>query len=289
MNDVGDVQKHEEERSEHSERVDSSSGSLKRLVKISALVLLILLLLRIFVLAPYRIPTNSMQPTIAAGDAVIINKLPYYIRTPEYIPFTAIEVPHLQVKGLGNLERGDVVLFESTEPGRREGTSRLVKRCGAIPGDTVSLVNGVVLVNGKPSDLSVNSHSISSPPAKLEPMNGKKAYPLLRKESEVVVPYKGYELLLDSAKADAWKDVLSDEGIAVSYKNSIVFLNGRPATRYRFKHDYFFALGDNSRDSRDSRHYGFVPRENLIGQVMFIFWSHGDEGVRWGRIGGIVR
>ena len=200
-----------------------------------------------------------MWPTIAAGDAVVINLLPYYIRTPQYIPFTSIAIPHFDIRGLGSLEQGDIVLFMSPELRRSQEKSTLVKRCAAVPGDTVALVEGVLFVNGQPySPIERETSSDSLAP---KPMDVKKAYRLLRKEQRVVVPYEGYELVLDSVKAEAWKDVLRYEGVNVSYKNNIVFLNNRPATLYRFKYDYFFAVGDNTTDSRDSRHYGFVPTQ----------------------------
>ncbi|MEP7220705.1 MAG: S26 family signal peptidase, partial [Bacteroidota bacterium] len=70
----------------------------------------------------------------------------------------------------------------------------------------------------------------------------------------------------------------------------IVFIGGLPATRYTFKRDYFLALGDNSLISKDSRYFGFVPYDNLIGRAWMIYWSRDpDGGVRWGRICNRIR
>ena len=271
---------HEAGRSANGENeVVQTADWFWKLLRIVGLSLLMLIIVRLFIFAPYAIPTRSMEPTILAGDAVLINLLPYYIRTPEYFPFTRWQIPHLEVNGLGELERGDVVLFRSPETGLSEEHSRLVKRCIALPGDTVSLVDGSILVNGR-EPVSFPSTTVTR-----QPIDVRKAWPLLRKKRSVVVPYKGYELVLDSVTAEAWRDVLYDEGVSVTYKNRIVFINGGPATRYRFRQDYFFALGDNSANSRDSRHFGFIPRRNLIGEAVFIFWSSGEEEVRWGRIG----
>ncbi|MGE3799400.1 MAG: signal peptidase I [Candidatus Kapaibacterium sp.] len=257
----------------------SPSDAFRKLLWGTGYSLLGLLILRTFVFAPYAIPTRSMEPTILSGDAVLINQLPYYIRTPEFFPFTHWPIPHLELGGLGSLERGDIVLFRSPELYVSEDHSTLFKRAVALPGDTVALVEGVIVVNGRePEPLSLST-------VRREPMDVKKAWPLLRKRKMVIVPYKGYELPLDSITAEAWKDVLYAEGVNVTYKNRIVFINGGPATRYRFKQDYFFALGDNSANSRDSRHFGFIPYENLIGEAIMIFWSSGEDGIRWGRIG----
>ena len=76
----------------------------------------------------------------------------------------------------------------------------------------------------------------------------------------------------------------------MEYRNRIVVLGGLPATQYTFQRDYFFAMGDNSANSFDSRIFGFVPYDNLIGQPIMIYWSRDtDTGVRWERIGKIVR
>ena len=118
---------------------------LRRLLRWFALCLILLALGRIFVIEPYNIPTGSMRPTIVDGDVVLVNKLPYMLRSPRTIPFTSVPIPFLELPGLGTLRRGDVVLFDNPEPGRAE---TLVKRCVAVAGDTVQFVDGRIRVNG---------------------------------------------------------------------------------------------------------------------------------------------
>lgn len=283
------------ERSETTEtdkqETRSGSGTLRNLLRIGLILFALFLLLRTFAVAPYAIPTGSMNPTILEGDVILINTLPYYIRTPERLPFTNIAIPHLTLPGFGSLERGDVVIFIAPEQRRNyEGTDRLVKRCVAVPGDTLRLVNGLIEVNGKEPPLPEREEMADDPPQR-QPINPDRAFDPLRNNRRVIVPYKGYDLLLpDSATVNSWRPVIENEGVAVEYRNNIAFLNGRPATFYRFQNDYFFALGDRSNDSYDSRFFGFVPHKNLIGQAMFVYWSrHPNDGIRWSRIGTIVR
>ena len=82
------------------------------------------------------VPTGSMQPTIAVGDRILINKLAYDIR----VPFTRVSL----VK-LADPERGDIIIFESERAG-----NRLVKRVVGVPGDVVALQDNVLYLNGKP-------------------------------------------------------------------------------------------------------------------------------------------
>ena len=218
-----------------------------------------------------------MHPAILEGDALLVNTLPYYIRTPDKIPFTGIRIPSLELSGLGSLERGDVVVFTATKQRRSySGINKLVKRCVGLPGDIVQLQNGIVTINGH----------IPNTSGSIVPMEQERIYRLFRKNRQVIVPYRGYEILLDSTSAATWQEVIEAEGTQITYRNNIVFLNGRPATFYRFQQDYFFAVGDNTGDSYDSRHFGFIPHKNLIGQVFVVYWSRDpDEGIRWGRIG----
>lgn len=260
---------------------ESDNSPMRTLLRWVVVTVLCLILIRAFVITPYSIPTGSMFPTIHRGDAILVNTFCYYLRTPDRIPFTNIDIPQLEMPGPCSLERGDVVVFKATEHRRSYGGSdQLVKRCVALAGDTVQIAGGRLLVNG------------STPYRKGagEPMNPDRVYELLQNNRKVIVPYKGYRLILDSARVEAWRPVIESEGVSVDYRNSIVFLNGRPATYYRFRQDYFFAAGDNSGDSYDSRFFGFVPQHNLIGQGMFVYWSRSPFGeIRWGRLGTWIR
>lgn len=262
---------------------------LRLLVRILFVTAIILVIVRVFVLEPYGIPTGSMRPTILEGDVLLVSKLPYVIRSLRYIPFTQVPIPYVEFPGIGHLERGDIVVFDyphQLTPSPEEGT-HYVKRCVAIGGDTVQLVDGRITVNG------VEVPPVYDPDEperhRRAPVARNNAFELLRTGVPVIVPYKGFEVAMDSVAAHYWKQWIESEGVLVEYRNHIVFLDGLPSTRYIFRHDYFFALGDNSSVSRDSRYFGFVPYDNLIGKAWIIYWSRDLDGaVRWERIGKMV-
>lgn len=265
---------------------------LRRLLRVLLFTAILLVLVRIFVLEPYGIPTGSMRPTILEGDVILVSKLPYTIRSIQYIPFTRIAIPYLELPGLGTLEHGDIVVFEypafagGLEPGEE---SQFVKRTAAIKGDTIQLLNGRIRVNGDEVP-GVLDEGDDEPPRR-SPIRNSRAAAILQGEERLIVPYAGYELLLDSARAENWRPLIESEGVRVEYRNRIVFLDGLPSLSYTFRRDYFFALGDNSGASRDSRFFGFIPYENLIGQAWLIYWSRDpDTGdIRWDRLGRLVR
>jgi signal peptidase I len=263
---------------------------LRLLVRILSIAAVVLILVRVFVLEPYGIPTGSMRPTIVEGDVLLACKLPYTIRSLRYIPFTHIQIPFVELPGIGRLERGDVIVFDyphHAEVDPDEG-SAFVKRCVAIRGDTVQLVEGRIRVNG--AEVPPVYDPDEPERTRRAPVARGRAVPILREGNPIIVPYKGFEVPMDSVTLALWQPWIEDEGVRVEYRNRIVFLDGLPATRYIFRHDYFFALGDNSAVSKDSRYFGFVPYENLIGRAWIIYWSRDPyDGVRWGRIGKLVR
>jgi signal peptidase I len=258
-------------------------GPLVDALILIAAVLGAALLIRGFVLDSYRVPTGSMEPTLLPGDVVLVSKLAYGAHTPDVFPF----LPRLRLPALSGLRRGDVVAVRFSDgvidP---DGKSRVfIKRCVALPGDTVSITGGDVRVNPGPAD-----------------------------SNRIIVPARGFRIPLTRGTIDGWKDLIVSEGheVAVSAAGDIL-IDGAERSHYTVEHDYLYLLGDNRAGSRDSRDWGPVREEFLIGKVAIIFWSSdpgstdqrsadrrsADSGpgsvaarlsaIRWGRIGRLVR
>jgi signal peptidase I len=256
-----------------------SAGSLARFI---LQLVLLAWALRSLVVAPFSIPSGSMLPTLYIGDYLIVAKWPYGYSRYSF-PFGFPPISGRVFEAVPS--RGDVVVFRHPD----ENTD-LIKRVIGLPGDTVAMSGGRLILNGKlvprqplpPYDLpiSVNSPCRAIPPA--EPVgvqvNGR-GYCLFRAYKETLPGGPSYTVLdqVDGGPADDF-----------------------PATKVPPGH--LFLMGDNRDDSLDSRFssaeggIGMVPVSNLIGRALVTFWST-DGGasyvlpwtwfiaLRWDRIG----
>ena len=256
-----------------------------------------------------RVPTGSMETTIMIGDWLLTNKLAYELTTPRNIPFTNIELPHTTLLKWGDPKPGEIVVFQF--PGMRDqikdtAIENYVKRCIAVPHDTVQVINRVVYVNGKefprPTHIQyLKNYSLPEGYTESEIFpkgknwNGDNYGPL-------VVPKKGDVIHLTLNNVEQWKTFIDREYLkdVVKVNNGKIFIDGKEATDYTVKDDYYFMMGDNRDNSLDCRYWGFVPRRNVIGKPMFVYFSWNSDipwsdfpelisSIRLDRIGKFVR
>lgn len=364
----------------------------------------------------YQIPSSSLEKSLLVGDFLFVSKVAYGPRvpnTPLSFPLVQHTFPwggksyfekpqwdYKRLKGLGKVERGDIVVFnfpagdtvavKQQNPdyytlcyyyGREVVNQRsdifgdiiwrpvdrrenYVKRCVGVPGDTLSIVNNQIYINGKelPDNEGVQYNyyvqttgavitsktfdklgiskedrlllnpstnvgqqefqamglDVSRPVYHLpltrqmkadlmamsiidtiiiEPdWRGGDVYPLGAKPwtrdnyGPIYMPKKGETLAINADNYAIYERVIRNyEHNSIEMKDSVVYINGVPANEYTFKMDYYFMMGDNRHKSADSRYWGFVPEDHIVGQPVVVWLSlNKDKGwfdgkIRWNR------
>ncbi|HTM66384.1 MAG TPA: signal peptidase I [Flavipsychrobacter sp.] len=101
----------------------------------------------------------------------------------------------------------------------------------------------------------------------------------------LVIPKKGTTVQLTPENIALYRRVIGVyEGNKLEEQNGQFIINGKPATSYTFKMDYFWMMGDNRHNSLDSRFWGFVPEDHVVGKAWFVWLSYGENGIRWSRL-----
>lgn len=232
------------------------------------------------------VPTPSMEKTILTGDRLFIDKYTFGASTPTYIPFTNIELPSYRLPAVREPNRDEILVFRFPGDSNQLEDDNIefwVKRCVGIPGDTLEIRNKVIFVNGKRSSIPANvNYSIQ--PIKQKKMINPNIFPTNAKWNEdnygpLVIPQKGDTIEISIDNIAEWKTTINREfgREVVRVVNGKIEVDGRITNNYTIQKDYYFMVGDNRDNSYDSRFWGFVPRENIVGTPIIIFWSWNSE------------
>ena len=211
-------------------------------------VLLLVFVFRGFIFEPFRVPSNSMMPTLLTGDFIVVNKFDYGFRLP---------ITNTKLVEFSKPNRGDVIVFRYPNYEKNPGYSGVdfIKRIVAIPGDVISYSDDQLVINDKAIEI------------------------------KNIGPYIG----VDSGKSmNNYK--LAQEFISALPHEILINPNRRSKgiPEITIPEGHYFVMGDNRSHSSDSRFWGFVPEEYIIGRAIGI-WMHWDwnyNTMQFSRIGG---
>jgi signal peptidase I len=101
----------------------------------------------------------------------------------------------------------------------------------------------------------------------------------------IVIPAKGTSVTLTPQNIALYRRIIQNyEGNKLEERNGQFIINGQQATSYTFKMNYYWMMGDNRHNSADSRYWGFVPEDHVVGKAWFVWLSYGENGIRWKRL-----
>ncbi|HKJ47954.1 MAG TPA: signal peptidase I [Christiangramia sp.] len=344
-----------------------------------------------YFMQPFTIPTSSLEKTLLVGDFLFVSKFHYGARVPQTavafpmvhdtIPFLGVksylnkpQIPYLRFPGFEKIERNDIVVFNwPVDTVRKffdrsgqhfkkpvDKKSNYVKRAVGVPGDSLSVINGYVHINGKQLELPDRAKPQFSYVGKTkgQPFNPQSLYKLyditdgysynpnnnaffiqslsdegferfknhpnvaeIRKYVDsagvknaslfpndgkrnwnndnigpIYIPEAGKTVDITPQSMAFYKEIIETyEGSEMGIDNKLtingtqVLLNGRPIENYTFKQNYYWMMGDNRNNSEDSRTWGYVPENHVVGKPVFIWMSwdsnaSGFDKIRWERV-----
>jgi signal peptidase I len=329
-----------------------------------------------------KIAYGPKVPNTPIAMPLVHHTMPFTHHTPSYVEW--IKNPYRRLKGYTSVKRDDIVVFNFPEGDtvvverqnesyhalvRQYGRAHIwksysilarpvdkrenyIKRCIGLPGDSIQVVDGQVLVNGKAQKIfpqmqynyfvRTNGTPINS--RLLDNMQIPKAdrmysaqysvyeMPLTQQESEKIgklgnveemikrnntdpqaymqrvfpqredlswtedsygpiwIPKKGATVALDSASLPFYRRAIAVyEGNLLEEKDGKIFINGEEASTYTFQMDYYWMMGDNRHNSLDSRFWGYVPEDHIVGKASLVWLSLSPDrkfpaNIRWRRL-----
>jgi signal peptidase I len=282
-----------------------------------------------------------MEDTVLPGDFLYVNKLSTGARLPKDLS----EVPWLNIFSAnvvgpdGNFERnrrlpgyadvrhGDILVFN--QPFNQQ--DYFLKRCIALPGDTLTIADTLLVINGIPvinqpdvkydyrvcfkegTDYMALFQTLGiaykedwgerkqlckevslTQQEKVRLWSSDAVAAITRAEEKVglsrqlVIPFSGMKIMLDSASFECYRSAITHhEGDTITQKNGAFFIKDSLVTSYTFRRNYYFMMGDNRDYSTDSRVWGFLPEELIVGKAVFVIcpvrkwaWARVFRGVR---------
>ena len=269
---------------------------------IIVLVIIFFLLQQIMTFTSFRIPTGSMQPTLQPGDNILVNKSIMGARI--FNIWEAAEDKEVEIHrlpGLGKVKRNDVLVFHYPYTHKNDSLSMhllkyYVKRCIALPGDTMGIRKGHYYIKGINEQIGNIESQKRIEKLQKENVRGivMDTYPwdkyidwTIQDFGPLHVPSRGQTIVMDSTAVKLYRNLIEwEQKEKLTYQGKEVFLGDSLIWEYRFQENYYFMGGDYMENSKDSRYWGLLPESYIVGVATRI-WKSVDRStgkIRWDRV-----
>ena len=277
-------------------------GYIKKHLILLGVLCAIVVVFRIIIFSTFHIPTDSMHPTLLPGDNILVNKSIMGARI--FNIWDAAEEKEVEIHrlpGLGKVKRNDVLVFHYPYPHKNDSLSMhllkyYVKRCIALPGDTMGIRSGRYYIKGM--DEPIGNVEAQERIARLDGENARgivmDAYPwdkyidwTIQDFGPLHVPAAGQTVVMDSTAVKLYRNLVEwEQKKKLTFQGKEVFLGDSLIQEYRFRENYYFVGGDYMENSKDSRYWGLLPEPYIVGVATRI-WKSVDRStgkIRWDRV-----
>lgn len=254
--------------------------------------IVVAIILRVFLFSSFKIPTPSMEPAVKPGDYVLVNKLiigPRLFKNFRFLKGEKVET--FRLPGIRKIRRNDVLVFNFPYSDGDKLSMDInvyyLKRCIAIAGDTFYIKNGFYKVSGCDDTLgnfnnqkilsNLTSGEISSGVYNCFPYNSNLHWNL-KIFGPLYIPKSNDNLQIDTSNIHLYKRLIEYEtDKTIKIQNDTIFLGKNVIKSYTFKMNYYMMAGDYVLDSRDSRYWGLLPEDHIVGKATRIWKSRDPE------------
>lgn len=231
-----------------------------------------------------------MFPTLKSGDKILVNKMIKGARLFDVVSaLDNEEVTIYRIPGFGDFKRNDVLVFNFPYQVNRWDSIRMdvlqyyAKRCIALPGDTLEIRNGFYKIRGYKEQVGnlkaqqylanlqhLKEHEIAVETFPFDDQLNWNIYEF----GPLLIPQKGYEATMNRINFLCYRQLISwEQKKHLWLKDGQIFLGDSLISQYRFEKNYYFVSGDNMINSQDSRYWGMVPEEYIVGKATHIWYS----------------
>ena len=247
------------------------------------------LVVQIFVFASFKIPSDSMEPGLTTGDNILVLKPTIGPRLFNIFASMRNEQTDIyRIPGFKKIKRNDILVFNFPHPNNWDKIEMhilkyYIKRCVGLPGDTLLIQNGFYHVKGE--EVSIGNQESQKKVATTKQFEDGifHSFPFdsligwnIKDFGPLYIPEKGDSITLDRTNYRLYKKLIEwEQQGELQFKDSTAFLKGSPINGYRFRKNYYFMAGDNGMNSQDSRYWGLLPEEYIVGKA-WIIWKSVD-------------
>jgi signal peptidase I len=236
-----------------------------------------------------------MAPTLLPGDLIFVNKMipgPRIFKSWDFLRNGDFSMKRL--KGYRKVRHNDVIVFNypysNWEKLELDFNVFYAKRCIAIPGDTFFIDNGIYRIKNISDTLGhyTNQQILSETPLENLPPHIYNCFPdtvygwNIKTFGPMYIPGENDTVALDTMNIRLYRKLIEYETQQpVEVRDGTIYISDQPVGEYTFRQNYYFVAGDHVKDSRDSRYWGLLPEDHIVGKAFVIWKSKNRDTGKW--------